>query len=212
MSALFFLWFFLPVPVSASAFADSSAALVVSVDFFLRLFFGVVLPDSAFAFADSSAAPALPELFFFELFFLVVPLSASVLALWSAAAVPSVFFLRLFFDPVSFALVDASEVLASEAEFFFWDFFFVVVSEVEALSLETGSFLFFLDFFFVVAVSVLWSDVLVCCFASAGTDSAIRKHKAAIHVVIRKGSLFIWVLIVWGESNGPSLKKLRRVR
>jgi hypothetical protein len=45
--ALLFLLFFVPVPVSALAFAESALA---SADFFL-LFFAVVVPVSAFAFA-----------------------------------------------------------------------------------------------------------------------------------------------------------------
>jgi len=111
--------------------------------------------------------------------------------------------LRLFFVPVSLAVADESDALESAAaDFFFLDFLLVVL-EVELSSVVLASFLAFLDFFLVVVVSLLWSLELACGLASAGTDTASNRHKAAIQIVIFMGSLLIWVLSFRGAGTGP---------
>jgi hypothetical protein len=111
------------------------------------------------------------------------------------------FFLRLFFVPVSLAVADESAAVES-AEAFFFDFLLLVL-EAALSSVAAASFFAFLDFFLVVVVSVLWSLVLVCGLASAGTDKASNRHRAAIHVASFMGSLLIWVLFCVGRSKRP---------
>ena len=180
--ALLFLLFFVLVPVSALAFAESALA---SADFFLP-FFAVVVPVSAFAFAaDWSVDAVLSVLFFLWLFFAEV-------------------------EPVSaFALAWSPEVVASALFFLDFDFLVVVVVVVSDAALWSlavpASFFAFLDFFLVVE-SVVWSLVLAWGFASAGAiESANSRHKPAIHVLILMGSLFIGSSFDEGQLEQPRL-------
>jgi hypothetical protein len=179
--ALLFLLFFVLVPVSALAFAESALA---SADFFLP-FFAVVVPVSAFAFAaDWSVDVVLSVLFFLWLFFAEVePVSALALA-WSLELVAS----ALFFLDFDFLVV------------------VVVVSDAAFWSLAVpASFFAFLDFFFVVE-SVVWSLVLAWGFASAGIiESANNRHRPTIHVLILMGSLFIGSSFDEGRMEQPRL-------
>jgi hypothetical protein len=118
--------------------------------------------------------------------------------------------LWLFFVPVSLAAVEESAVEESLASAFFLDFDFLLLVLEAALSSEAAASLFaFLDFFLVVVVSVLWSLELVCVPASAGTNNASNRHRAAIQVASFMGSLLIWVLIYEGRSNGPKVVERR---
>ena len=97
------------VPVSAFAFAgDWSVDAVLSVLFFLWLFFAEVEPVSVFALAWSPEVVA-SALFFLDFDFLVVVVAVvSDAALWSLAAPASVFaFLDFFFvvESVAWSLV-----------------------------------------------------------------------------------------------------------
>ena len=186
--ALLFLLFFVLVPVSALAFAESALA---SADFFLP-FFAVVVPVSAFAFAgDWSVDAVLSVLFFLWLFFAEVePVSAFALA-WSPEVVAS----ALFFLDFDFLVVVV-----------------VVVSDAAFWSLAVPASVFaFLDFFFVVE-SVAWSLVLAWGFASAGIiESANNRHRPAIHVLILMGSLCIGSSLMRGGWSSPDLE-LREAR
>ena len=181
--ALLFLLFFVLVPVSALAFAESALA---SADFFLP-FFAVVVPVSAFAFAaDWSVDAVLSVLFFLWLFFAEV-------------------------EPVSaFALAWSPEVVASALFFLDFDFLVVVVVVVSDAALWSlavpASFFAFLDFFLVVE-SVVWSLVLAWGFASAGIiESANNRHRPAIHVLILMGSLFIGSSLMRGGWSSPDCR------
>src|SRR4029077_9969116 len=180
--ALLFLLFFVLVPVSALAFAESALA---SADFFLP-FFAVVVPVSAFAFAAGWSVDAvLSVLFFLWLFFAEVePVSAFALA-WSPEVVASAFFL----------------------DFDFLVVVVVVVSDAAFWSLAVpASFFAFLDFFFVVESGV-WSLVLAWGFASAGIiESANNRDRPAIHVLILMGSLFIGSSLMRGGWSSPDCR------